>query len=202
MRKVILGLGIFVVAFLILSCAQNAANKDKVNNQVTDIKIEKKSENAEQTMNNDGDMMKATNDRIAVVKTNKGTFKFKLYTEETPISTKNFIELAESKFYDELTFHRYVEGFVIQGGDPKGDGSGGSEKTIKLEIHPDLKHVKGAVGMARSQHPDSASSQFYVALEDSHFLDGNYAVFGQVTEGMDVVESLRVGDKMVEVRIE
>ena len=139
--------------------------------------------------------------RIVTIVTEKGTIKFELYEKETPITTKNFIELAESKFYDGLTFHRVEPGFVAQGGDPKGDGTGGSDKNIQLEIAPTLSHVKGAVGMARSQDPNSASSQFYFCLEDATFLDGNYAVFGQVIEGMDVVSKLEVGDKMTKVTV-
>ncbi len=138
----------------------------------------------------------------AVILTNKGEFRFELYEKRAPATVANFIELAESGFYDGLTFHRYEPGFVIQGGDPLGTGMGGSDKTIPLEIHPELKHIEGAVAMARSQDPDSASSQFYVTLAEAHFLDGNYAVFGQVTEGMDVVQSLRAGDKMEKVNIE
>lgn len=138
----------------------------------------------------------------AVILTNKGEFRFELYEKRAPATVANFIELAESGFYDGLTFHRYEPGFVIQGGDPLGTGMGGSDKTIPLEIHPELKHIEGAIAMARSQDPDSASSQFYVTLAEAHFLDGNYAVFGQVTNGMDVVQSLRAGDKMEKVSIE
>lgn len=140
--------------------------------------------------------------RVAVIETNKGVIKFELSEDKAPITTKNFIDLAQARFYDGLTFHRYEPGFVIQGGDPKGDGTGGSEKNIPLEIHPDLRHDKGAVGMARSMDPNSASSQFYFTLEAANFLDDNYAVFGKITEGMDVVQSLRVGDVMNKVTIE
>ncbi len=128
----------------------------------------------------------STGEPIATIVTNKGKFRFELYTEAS-ITTANFIELAESGFYNGLTFHRYEPGFVIQGGDPRGDGTGGSNKTIPLEIHPDLKHVEGAVGMARAMDPNSASSQFYITLAPAHFLDGKYAVFGKVIEGLDVV---------------
>lgn len=138
----------------------------------------------------------------AVILTDKGEFKFELYEERAPTTVANFIELAESGFYDGLTFHRYEPGFVIQGGDPLGTGMGGSDKKIPLEIHPELKHIEGAVAMARSQDPNSASSQFYVTLAPAHPLDGSYAVFGNVTEGMDVVKSLRVGDRMEKVTIE
>ncbi len=139
---------------------------------------------------------------IAVLLTNKGEFRFELYAKRAPITVANFIELAESGFYDGLTFHRYEPGFVIQGGDPQGNGMGGSDKTIPLEIHPELKHVEGALGMARSQDPNSASSQFYVTLVPAPFLDGQYAVFGKVTEGMEVVKSLRAEDRMEKVTIE
>jgi len=139
--------------------------------------------------------------KVATIETDKGTIKFELYEDKAPITTKNFIDLASSGFYDGLTFHRVEPAFVIQGGDPNGDGTGGSGKTIPLETNPDLKHVKGMVAMARSQDPNSASSQFYITLADAPFLDGNYAVFGKVTEGMDVVESIVVGDKMNKVSI-
>lgn len=141
------------------------------------------------------------NNRVAFIETEKGTIKFELYEKEAPITTKNFIELAQKGFYDGLTFHRVEPGFVIQGGDPKGDGTGGSGKTIPLEIAPSLSNIKGAVGMARSNDPNSASSQFYICLEDAKFLDKKYAVFGQVIEGQEVVENIAKGDKMLKVTI-
>lgn len=148
------------------------------------------------------EVLEVSANRMAVIETTRGTFEFELFEQRAPITAGNFIELAGKHFYDGLTFHRYVPGFVIQGGDPRGNGTGGSDKTIPLEIHPELRHVKGAVAMARSQNPDSASSQFYVTLEKQSFLDDNYAVFGEVRKGMDVVESLRQGDRMITVRIQ
>ncbi len=139
--------------------------------------------------------------RIATITTEKGIIKFELYEKEAPITTRNFIDLAQSGFYDGLTFHRVDPGFVIQGGDPNGDGTGGSGKTIPLEISPSLTHKKGAVGMARSSDRNSASSQFYIVLNDAAFLDKDYAVFGQVIQGQDVVEKIAVGDKMLRVTI-
>ncbi len=139
--------------------------------------------------------------RIATIETSKGIIKFELYEKEAPITTKNFIDLAQSGFYNGLTFHRVEPGFVVQGGDPKGDGTGGSGKTIPLEIAPSLTHRKGAVGMARSADPNSASSQFYIVLGDATFLDKKYAVFGQVIEGQDVAEKIAIGDKMLKVTI-
>ena len=139
--------------------------------------------------------------KYAIIETGKGTIKAELYTEKAPITTKNFIDLADSGFYNGLKFHRVVPGFVAQGGDPKGDGTGGSGKTIPLETSPELKHVKGALGMARSQNPDSASSQFYITLDETPSLDGSYAVFGKVVQGMDVVEKIKVGDNMDKVYV-
>jgi cyclophilin family peptidyl-prolyl cis-trans isomerase len=136
-----------------------------------------------------------------IMETSKGRVVMELYTKDAPITTKNFIDLANAGFYNGLTFHRYEPGFVIQGGDPNGDGTGGSPNKIKLEINPKLTHVKGAVAMARTNVPDSASSQFYIALEDIHFLDGNYAVFGKVTEGMDNVLALRKGDTITSITV-
>lgn len=140
--------------------------------------------------------------RTAVLETVKGTIKFELKESEAPITTKNFIDLTNKGFYNGLIFHRVEPGFVIQGGDPNGNGTGGSGKNIPLEIAPALTHKKGAVGMARSQDPNSASSQFYICIEDAKFLDKNYAVFGQVTEGQNVVSSIRKGDKMLKVTIQ
>lgn len=139
--------------------------------------------------------------KYAIIETEKGIIKAELYTAKAPVTAKNFIDLANSGFYNGLTFHRVEPGFVVQGGDPKGDGTGGSGKTIPLEINSELKHVKGALAMARSQNPDSASSQFYITLDETPFLDGNYAVFGKVAMGMDAVEKIKVGDRMNKVHI-
>lgn len=130
---------------------------------------------------------------IAVVETSMGTFKFELFLDKAPITAQNFITLAEKGFYDGLTFHRVVPGFVIQGGDPNGDGSGGPGYTIKGEFIPELTHdAAGVVAMARRANDvDSAGSQFYITLAPQPRLDGSYAVFGRVTEGLDVV--MRIG---------
>ena len=139
--------------------------------------------------------------KYAIIETNRGTIKAEIYTSKAPITTANFISLANSGFYNGLKFHRVEPGFVVQGGDPKGDGTGGSGKNIPLEINPELKHVKGALAMARANDPNSASSQFYITLADVPFLDGQYAVFGKVIEGMSVVENIEVGDKMTKVTV-
>ena len=115
--------------------------------------------------------------------------------DTAPITVQNFMDLANDGFYDGLTFHRIMEGFMIQGGDPNGDGTGGSDQTIKGEfasngVENDITHKKGVISMARSQDPDSASSQFFIVQADSEFLDGDYAGFGHVTEGMDIVDKI------------
>ena len=124
-----------------------------------------------------------------------GTIKAELDGDAAPITVANFLKLAESGFYDGLTFHRIIDGFMIQGGDPKGNGTGGADKTIKGEfsqngVENKLSHVRGTLSMARSQDMDSASSQFFIVQSDSTYLDGQYAGFGTVTEGMDIVDQI------------
>jgi cyclophilin family peptidyl-prolyl cis-trans isomerase len=141
--------------------------------------------------------------RVAKLDTTKGVIRFELFEDLAPVTTQNFIELSEKGFYNGLKFHRYEPGFVIQGGDPRGDGTGGSGKTIPLEVTPKLKHDSaGVVAMARSQNPNSASCQFYITLAPASFLDMNYAVFGRVIEGLDSALALRKGDAMNTVTIE
>ena len=127
---------------------------------------------------------------IATIETNKGIMKMELYGEKAPITTENFIKLAKSGFYNGLIFHRVIKGFMIQGGDPTGTGSGGSTDTIALETHQELNHADGAVSMARTNNPNSASSQFFICDGAQPHLDGNYAVFGQVIEGIEVVRAI------------
>lgn len=124
-----------------------------------------------------------------------GTIDVALYPDYAPITVENFVKLANDGFYDGLTFHRIMEGFMAQGGDPLGNGTGGSDEEIKGEFYSNgventLSHTRGAISMARSSLPDSASSQFFIVHEDSTFLDGEYAVFGYVTEGMEVVDKI------------
>lgn len=124
-----------------------------------------------------------------------GTIYLTLDGEQAPITVKNFVKLAKEGFYDGLTFHRVIDGFMIQGGDPDGDGTGGSSETIKGEFSSNgvdntIKHERGVISMARSQAPDSASSQFFIIHKTSSHLDGNYAAFGKVTKGMEVVDKI------------
>src|SRR2546427_4011944 len=115
-----------------------------------------------------------------------GEIQIELFPEDAPKTVESFIALSKKGFYDGLTFHRVEPGFVAQGGDPKGDGTGGPGYTLKAEFNP-RKHVRGTVAMARAQNPDSAGSQFYICFAPAPSLGGKYTVFGQVVKGMDVV---------------
>ena len=132
---------------------------------------------------------------VEIAVKDKGVIAVELDADTAPITVTNFVELANSGFYDGLTFHRIIEGFMIQGGDPKGNGTGGSDKNIKGEfaangIKNDISHERGVISMARSSAYDSASSQFFIMHKTSTHLDGQYAAFGHVTSGMDIVDDL------------
>ena len=131
----------------------------------------------------------------ARIVTPQGEIVFKFFPQEAPLTVASFIKLSRNGFYDGLTFHRVEPGFVIQGGCPLGTGTGGPGYRLKAEFNDHL-HDAGAVAMARSQSVDSAGSQFYVCLEDAHFLDRQYTVFGHVTSGLDVARRIKVGDSM------
>jgi peptidyl-prolyl cis-trans isomerase B (cyclophilin B) len=133
------------------------------------------------------------------IDTARGQIVMDVCPDLMPVTVTNFDKLVKEGFYNGLTFHR-VEDWVVQGGDPKGDGTGGSGQTIKLETNPQLKNLRGAVAMARSGDPNSASSQFYILKKDTPSLDGQYAVFGMVVQGMDVVDQIQIGDKMTSVK--
>ncbi len=130
-----------------------------------------------------------------------GEVRLELYPEDAPKTVESFIALAKKGFYDGLTFHRVIPGFVAQGGDPKGDGTGGPGYKLRAEFNA-RKHLRGTLAMARAQDPDSAGSQFYICLAPQPSLDGKYTVFGQAVSGMDVVDRIQVGDRMTTIRIE
>ena len=147
-------------------------------------------------------------EEIVVINTNKGDIKLRLFPEYAPKTVENFKKLANDEFYNGLIFHRVIKGFMIQGGDPKGDGTGGPDYTIPAEFTPKLVHFPGALATARLGGPmnpekESSGSQFYIVHEDARFLDMDYTVFGQVFEGMDIVNTIAEvqtlpGDKPVE----
>lgn len=136
------------------------------------------------------------------IETDKGTMILELYPEEAPGTVANFAKLAQSGFYDGLTFHRVIPNFVIQGGDPNGNGSGGPGYTIKCETEGNPhKHLRGSMSMAH-RGKDTGGSQFFICHSPQSHLDGIHTVFGRVTEGLDVLDSIRQGDRMTHVTIQ
>ena len=135
------------------------------------------------------------------IETDHGSILIELYPDTAPNTVANFKALAAKGFYDGLKFHRVIAGFMAQGGDPEGSGMGGPGYKIKAEFN-ERKHLRGTVAMARSAHPDSAGSQFYICFDAHPHLDRQYTVFGQVIEGMDVVDQIRQGDTMSRVTVQ
>lgn len=141
-------------------------------------------------------------ENIKVTMENGESFVIELCPEQAPITCENFLKLVKSGFYNGLTFHRVIDGFMAQGGDPNGNGMGGSDENIKGEfrmngVNNTLSHTRGVISMARSQNPNSASSQFFICYGDCTFLDGQYAAFGKVTEGMETVDNfLKIDRRM------
>lgn len=151
-------------------------------------------ENKKDASSKNNDLLSGNHHAVIDVK-DYGIIKVELNADEAPITVTNFVKLAKEGFYDGLTFHRIIDGFMIQGGDPEGNGTGGSDETIKGEFSANevdniLKHTRGAISMARSQDYDSASSQFFIVHQTAESLDGQYAVFGYVYEGIDVVDKI------------
>jgi cyclophilin family peptidyl-prolyl cis-trans isomerase len=139
--------------------------------------------------------------QIGVITLENGDeIRMEFYPEDAPKTVESFVTLAKKGFYNGLTFHRVVPDFVVQGGCPKGDGTGGPGYTIKAEFNKQ-KHLRGSVAMARSQHPDSAGSQFYITYGATPHLDNNYTVFGHVVTGMEHVDRIKQGDRMKTVTI-
>jgi len=141
----------------------------------------------------------------AVIETNAGTIKLKFFPQQAPNHCKNFILLASRGFYNSLVFHRVIKGFMIQGGDPQGNGTGGPGWNVNAEFSK-LPHNKGTLSMARAQDPNSAGSQFFICLERQAFLDGQYTVFGQVTSGQEAVDKIGAtrtgaGDRPLEPQV-
>jgi peptidylprolyl isomerase/peptidyl-prolyl cis-trans isomerase B (cyclophilin B) len=138
---------------------------------------------------------------VSIALENGGVIKLELHPEVAPNHCAALVDLIKKGYYDGLSFHRVVPGFVVQGGCPKGNGSGGPGYTLKAEFN-EKPHLTGTLAMARTPDPDSAGSQFYLCLAPQPFLDRQYTVFGQTIEGMDLVSQIRQGDKMVKVTVE
>lgn len=157
------------------------------------------------------EVKRVASDPVVLIETTKGPIKLEIFRKEAPRTAENFLDLVKRGFYNGLSFHRYEPGFVIQGGDPNGNGTGDfvdpstkRTRNIALEKNPDLRHnAAGILAMARSSDPNSASCQFYITLDRAEFLDNppGYAVFGKVLEGLGSVKALRAGDKMLKVSL-
>lgn len=136
-----------------------------------------------------------TNPKVKIDMGDLGEMTLELFPNVAPITVKNFLDLVDSSFYDGLIFHRVIKGFMIQGGDPLGTGMGGSKNNIKGEFKQNgvdnpLEHTRGVISMARAYNPNSASSQFFIMHKDANYLDGAYAAFGVVTEGIEIVDKI------------
>lgn len=171
----------------------NTENSTKENN--TENKAENIQNNQISNESEENNMYSTGKHHAKIVVKNYGTIALELDADVAPITVENFANLVNEGFYNGLTFHRIISGFMIQGGDPLGNGTGGSSKTIKGEfasngVKNSISHVRGTISMARSSMPNSASSQFFIVHEDSTFLDGQYAAFGTVTSGMEVVDKI------------
>ena len=171
----------------------NTENSTKENN--TENKAENIQNNQISNESEENNMYSTGKHHAEIVVKNYGTIALELDADVAPITVENFANLVNEGFYNGLTFHRIISGFMIQGGDPLGNGTGGSSKTIKGEfasngVKNSISHVRGTISMARSSMPNSASSQFFIVHQDSTFLDGQYAAFGTVTSGMEVVDKI------------
>ncbi|MDR1495510.1 MAG: peptidylprolyl isomerase [Clostridiales Family XIII bacterium] len=172
---IVLIVGLLAAAALLSSCGQPAESGEAENKE--DVQVAE------------------TKPVVEIVMQDGGKIDIELDPSAAPITVENFLKLVNEGFYDGLTFHRIIPGFMIQGGDPEGTGMGGAEETIKGEFSSNgvdntISHGRGVISMARSQSPDSASSQFFITNADATFLDGEYAAFGTVTSGMDVVDRI------------
>lgn len=162
----------------------------KTETQTTQTQTEKKDTTMENKEAAGKDDTKKSEGDIVTMETSMGTIKIKLFSKEAPITTTNFKNLVNEGFYNGIIFHRVIDGFMLQGGDPTGTGRGGSKTTIKDEFGPGLKHSKkGILSMANSG-PNTGSSQFFITLAATPWLDGKHAIFGEVTSGLDVVEKI------------
>ncbi len=189
-----IALAAVVVVLLGMACVRLMKKKsepDLVTNHVNDVSKEVKKEEESKV---ETEYLSGTYDITIEIK-DYGTIEATLDADLAPITVTNFVNLAKQGFYDGLTFHRIIDGFMMQGGDPEGTGFGGSGKNIKGEfaqngVSNNLSHKRGVISMARSSSPNSASSQFFIVHQDATYLDGAYAAFGKVTSGMEIVDHI------------
>ena len=187
---------LLVLAVLVMGLSACGGSKSDTTSETKATKAPKATETAEATKKPESKTTDTKGKHHAKIKVKDyGTIEVELDGDTAPITVANFIKLVNEKFYDGLTFHRIMSGFMIQGGDPLGNGTGGSDETIKGEfssngVENNISHKRGVISMARSSDPDSASSQFFIMHQDSTYLDGEYAAFGKVTKGMKVVDNI------------
>lgn len=187
---------LLVLAVLVMGLSACGSSKSDTTSETKATKAPKATETAEVTKEPESKTTDTKGKHHAKIKVKDyGTIEVELDGDTAPITVANFIKLVNEKFYDGLTFHRIISGFMIQGGDPLGNGTGGSDETIKGEfssngVENNISHKRGVISMARSSDPDSASSQFFIMHQDSDYLDGEYAAFGKVTKGMSVVDKI------------
>lgn len=199
-KNIFIGVGIVVVIGLLLVCTMFIPEKNEKKNYKEELLGIDYSVEGNETSLND---YETENPVVAMYIEKYGSVVMELYPDIAPNTVNNFISLIKSGFYDNNSFYRLVPGFVLQGGDPEGEGTGGPGYSIKGEFSENgfentLKHEKGVLSMARSQEMDSAGSQFFIMLADSDFLDGNYAAFGKVIAGLDLVEKIEKEEKVVD----
>lgn len=187
---------LLVLAVLVMGLSACGSSKSDTTSETKATKAPKATETAEATKKPESKTTDTKGKHHAKIKVKDyGTIEVELDGDTAPITVANYIKLVNEKFYDGLTFHRIMSGFMIQGGDPLGNGTGGSDETIKGEfssngVENNISHKRGVISMARSSDPDSASSQFFIMHQDSTYLDGEYAAFGKVTKGMKVVDKI------------
>lgn len=194
MKKAYILIGIIVILIIVIAivCFAIYNNSTKNNNEKTN-NLESTNNNSEES--EETNMYVSGTHHAQIVVKDYGTISLELYADIAPITVSNFAKLVNEGFYDGLTFHRIIEGFMIQGGDPLGNGTGGSDEEIKGEfskngVQNSISHVRGTISMARANAYDSASSQFFIMQEDTPNLDGSYAAFGKVTDGIEIVDKI------------
>ncbi len=198
MKKINLLLTAFVLcAFIIAGCGKKEETTTTTTPQTTTntttpvpTKVDTVKTDTKDTATTKTDDKKADGKNIVNMVTTMGTIKIKLFTKEAPITTQNFIDLVNKGFYNGIIFHRVIDGFMIQGGDPNGTGTGGSGTTIKDEFGPGLKHSKAGILSMANRGPNTGTSQFFITLAPTPHLDGKHAIFGEVIGGMDVVNKI------------
>jgi peptidyl-prolyl cis-trans isomerase B (cyclophilin B) len=192
---VIIGIILILIIISIVAGVRIFKKNSKIEENTTETTINENQEANKEDEKEEKEVYLTGKHNVEIKIKDYGTIALELDADTAPITVTNFIKLANEGFYDGLTFHRIISGFMIQGGDPQGNGTGGSEETIKGEfssngVENSISHTRGVISMARSSLPNSASSQFFIVHEDSTFLDGQYAAFGHVTSGIEIVDKI------------